>query len=210
MSRDPLKPLDALSAPMGDLIASVGRGVADAQRALDAASLATYREVYSNADDETFALLREIDYRPTFYVIPEASSTLTVALSIAGESVSGGGPGAAGRSLPRLYAAPVDAGYQNRYNFDIQATSRLEFRVVPVPPSSGAEQLRVAPDLVGKTFAEARARLELFELVWSQDDPDGTLGEPAPEAIVASQSVEPGTLVRVGDSIELAFEPPPA
>ena len=38
--------LDALSVPLGDLIASIGRGVAEAQRALDTASIAALRDIY--------------------------------------------------------------------------------------------------------------------------------------------------------------------
>ena len=43
--------LDALSAPLGDVIASVGRGVGQAQMELDAGSLQTLQEVYSDDRD---------------------------------------------------------------------------------------------------------------------------------------------------------------
>ena len=76
--------LDALSCPIGDLIAAVGRGVADAQRALDEASLATLSEVYSR-NDGLLGELQRIGYRPNWYHIPEVESELQIALTIGGE-----------------------------------------------------------------------------------------------------------------------------
>ena len=45
---DPKAVLDALSVPFGDLIAAVGRGVAEAQRAMDAASIAALQDSEEN------------------------------------------------------------------------------------------------------------------------------------------------------------------
>jgi hypothetical protein len=225
MTDDPLRYLDALSAPMGDLIASVGRGVAEAQQALDMGSLAALQALYADADDQTLALLREIDYRPTFYAIPEVTSELTVALTITGQSSSASSSSstalassstslatALDATRPRLYVAPVDAGYQNRYGFDLRATSSLKFKIVPVPPPSQAELLRVVPDLVGRTLAQTRTLLELYRIAWAQPEPavgDPPLPDPADTDVVLTQSVTPGAFMRVGDVITLTFGPPP-
>ena len=56
--------LDVLSAPLGDLIASVGRGVADAQRALDAASLEALREIYGSDEECCAGCRRSATGRP--------------------------------------------------------------------------------------------------------------------------------------------------
>lgn len=247
MTDDPLRYLDALSAPMGDLIASVGRGVAEAQQALDMGSLGALLSIYADPDttDDTIALLREIDYRPTFYAIPEVTSELTVALTITGQSGAGSpstttaapaaapmaAPAAASlaaaaaspttlasralatnaETAPRLYVAPVDASYQNRYGFDLRATSSLKFKIVPVPPPSQVEHLRVVPALVGRTFAQARTLLELYRLGWAQPAP--APGDPPPAApadtdLVLTQSAAAGSLVHAGDTLELTFGPP--
>jgi hypothetical protein len=233
MTDDPLRYLDALSAPMGDLIAAVGRGVAEAQQALDMGSLAALQTIYGDADDQTLALLREIDYRPTFYAIPEVTSELTVALTITGQSSSSSstsvastapaaalaGPVSPAAELlarvdatrPRLYIAPVDAGYQNRYGFDLRATSSIKFKIVPVPPPSQADQLRVVPDLVGRSFADTRTLLGLYRLAWDQPAPavgDPPLSDPADTDVVLTQSSAPGTFVRAGDVLTLTFGPP--
>ena len=245
MTDDPLRYLEALSAPMGDLIAAVGRGVAEAQQALDMGSLGALLSIYDDPDtsDQRLALLREIDYRPTFYAIPEVTSELTVALTITGQSTSASSPSstttaplaaaplAAGAmamaapaapgaraiapqydvAAPRLYVAPVDASYQNRYAFDLRATSSIKFKIVPVPPPAQAEQLRVVPSLVGRTFAETRTLLELYRLGWAQPAPaagDPPPADPADADLVLTQSAAPGSLLRAGEVIVLTFGPP--
>lgn len=225
MTDDPLRYLQALSAPMGELIASVGRGVAEAQQALDMGSLGALLQIYGDPDttDETLALLREIDYRPTFYAIPEVTSELSVALTVTGQASStaplaspSAAPAAAAIAArselaPRLFVAPVDAGYQNRYGFDLRATSSIKFKIVPVPPPTQVEQLRVVPNLVDRTFAQTRTLLELYRLGWAQPTP--APGDPPPAApadtdVVLTQSVAPGSLVQTGEVLVLSFGPP--
>jgi len=215
MANDPTQYLDALSAPLGDLIASVGRGVAEAQRALDTSTLETIREIYEeNQDDDGFLLtLRGLGYQPTWYSIPEATGEITVAVTVGGHVGPASDPvlrlAAPAQHQPlRLYASPVDAGYQNRFQFDVRAASKLTFRIVPVPPSTLAEQIRVVPNLVGLTAAEVDTRLAglgiLATLAAGQS-------EPAPQATVASQQPAAGELITPGRTVELTFEPlPPA
>ena len=200
MATSDIKPLlEALSAPLGDLIASVGRGVADAQREMDHASLAALQEIYGRSDG-LFAELQKIGYRPTWYHIPEVESELQVALTISGQETTGGSTPQAGAGLGRikLYAAPVDAGYASRFGFSLQATSKVKFRIVPVPPSNAAEAMQAMPALVGLPLGEARARLTLLGITATL--PDGvadsvpvTSQQPAAGALLGST-----TAVRVG------------
>ncbi|WP_437293995.1 PASTA domain-containing protein [Sorangium sp. So ce426] len=176
---------DALSAPLGDLIASVGRGVADAQRALDSASLAALREVYES-DEEFFRELQAIGYRPTWYHIPEAEGEIQVALTVSGAESTAATP--APRSKIKLYAAPMDAGYTSRYNFSLTASSRVKFRIVPVPPSTAAEAIRVMPSLVGLQLGEARARLSMLGI-------DAIFPEAPSSAVLMTQSPAPGAVL---------------
>jgi hypothetical protein len=178
------KLLDALSAPLGSLIASVGRGVADAQREMDVASLSAYREIYES-NEGLFSELQRIGYRPTWYHIPEAESEIQVALTVTGTQ-SDGGTSATPRI--KLYATPVDAGYTSRFNFSLQASSRVKFRVVPIPPSNAAEALRVMPALVGLTLDAARARLTLLGIL-------ATIPEDPPETLVTGQTPAAGQLL---------------
>lgn len=198
MSDNPLKPLEALSAPLGELIAAVGRGVADAQQALDAASLAALQRVYAEAGDATLAALRQIDYRPTFYAIPEVESEISVAVTIASQSEAAGRAGAPAR----IYTAPVDATYKTRYGYDVAAASKIRFKIVPVPPSARVEQLRAVPGLVGKTWEEAQTLLGRLDLAAAWVDPQAN---PAPGATVSAQDPAPGALVEAGAGVTLTL-----
>ena len=75
--------LDAPPAPLGDLIASVGLGIADAQRALDLASFDVLQAIYGSTDGP-YRELQRIGYRPNWYHIPEATGEISVALTVAG------------------------------------------------------------------------------------------------------------------------------
>lgn len=191
--------LDALSLPLGDLIASVGRGVADAQREMDAGSISALQEIYSRGDG-LYLELQRIGYRPTWYHIPEAEGDLQIALTATFQEATGAGsatPTAATPGQPRLklYAAPVDAGYSSRFGFSVQASSRIKFRIVPVPASTGAETIRVAPALIGLTIADARARLDLLDLT-------GTFASGVVDsAVVTSQAPAAGTLMSPGQAV---------
>lgn len=192
--------LDALSCPIGELIAAVGRGVADAQRALDEASLATLSEVYSR-NDGLLGELQRIGYRPNWYHIPEVESELQVALTISGEQRSGAAAGAGASRPPRLtlYAAPVDAGYSSRFNFQLQATSRVKFKVVSVPASNAADAIQAMPLLTGLSLGEARARLTLLGITATL--PEGA----ADEAPVRSQEPAAGSLLNGGSRVRVGI-----
>lgn len=187
--------LDALSAPLGALISAVGRGVAEAQREMDAASIAALQEIYAS-DEGLYLELQRIGYRPTWYHIPELESELQIALTVTGQQTQGGS-GVPGSSPVRLYAAPVDAGYASRYNFSLQASSRVRFRIVPVPPSTAVETTRIVPALVGLTLGEARERLLALDI-------PVTLPAAAPDtATVAGQTPGPGTTLPSGGTVTL-------
>src|SRR3954463_11770834 len=101
--------IDALSLPLGELIASVGRGVAEAQREMDAGSLNALQEIYSRGDG-LYAELQRIGYRPTWYHIPEARGNPQITLTPVSEQASGSPGPIPGASKNKLYAAPGDAG----------------------------------------------------------------------------------------------------
>jgi hypothetical protein len=125
--------MDILAAPLGALIASVGRSVADAQQAIDACSLDQFVAVYDPSVN-AFEPLRAIRYQPTWYQVAEANAEIKLAFTVT-------------RSQPRsawsapaneLFVAPVDAGYRSRFGYAQKAASSLKFRIVPVPPPAAA------------------------------------------------------------------------
>lgn len=177
--------LAAASIPMGDLIASIGGGIAEAQEALDQTTLARALALLE-AGDSNSAMLRALGWRPTWYHIPEAEANIQLTLSIESFTTEG--------ARPRMRALPLNAGNSTRYGFDLNLASSLRFKVVPVPAPEAAEQLRRVPPLVGLSAAEAEAALASAELVAE------TRGEGA---VVRVQLPEPGAWLRAGQVVTI-------
>lgn len=201
----PEQMIDALSAPLGDLIAEVGRSVAEAQMAMDAATIENVRTLaVASGPDDPNLLLRQIGYQPTWYQIPEVTAEITIALTLTGSGSGSHSPPAKGAApRARMVATPVDAAYASRYNFELKAASSLKFRIVPVPPSPGAERMRVVPTLVGLSFADARSRLADLDIRWTL--PAGKAA-PADPTLVTAQQPAAGEIL-TGGAVLLTFDP---
>jgi hypothetical protein len=154
---NPLSAVDiseTMAAPLGDLIAAVGRGLAEAQQSLDQATIDTIKALYSG-NDSGLELMRQLGWQPTWYRIPELAAELTISLSVsATETSSGQGPGSV-----QLYASPMDASYTNRYDYDLQAASVIKFKIVPVPPTVELAERKLVPALKTMKLSDARQRL---------------------------------------------------
>ncbi len=211
---------DVVASPLGDIIASVGEGVADAQQALDDASLAKTLEIYASGDDELLGVLREIGYRPTFYALPETTGEVRVSMRLG--SGAGSSPAAKKFSTPgvalnmprvglnvrgtsRLYATPVDAGYANRYGYQANVSAKLTFKIVPVPPPEGVDELRAIPQLIGQDLAGARGIVEGLGLVLLIQDAEGQpVEEPDEGATISGQTPEAGQgYLQVGEEVRV-------
>jgi len=195
----------ALSAPLGEFIVAVGRGVAEAQWALDQHTVDTFKAVYGG-DEAVYQELRQLGYQPTWYRIPEVRAEIYVTLSASGEErfgLGGGSPTANDQTLAQgetgpgriqLYATPVDASYSNTYDYQLRACSQLKFRIVPVPASGQAEGMKVVPQLVGMEYQAAQALLTQlgipYELVDPYYEPQGH--EKITSTVPAAGSILPG------------------
>lgn len=197
---------ETLAAPLGEMIAAVGRGIADAQSALDAQTMQRFKDIYQ-ADSELQHEMRRLGFMPTWYRIPEAEAELTLSLSVGAHSQVTGTTGNSGASAPggiRLFAAPVDASYANKYDFKMEAVSKIKFKIVAVPPSPQAEQTRVVPSgLIGKTFRQAKALLDEWEIPHTQ----AGKGSSHPEALYV-EKVEPpsGQTLKPGQPVILTLK----
>jgi hypothetical protein len=181
------------SIRFGDMIASVGEGVATAQAAMDHASLEATLAVYSDSADPGLAMLRDIGYQPTFYVIPKASGKLMVSLSMFSETTSEG-------SRLSLMASPLNPTLSNKYGYTGSASAEVSFDIVPVPPN---EQIRRTPDVTGKTAALAAATLLDLGLGTAFVDAAGlSVAAPAQRAVTL-QSPAAGTIVKIDTEIIL-------
>lgn len=191
---------DALSSPVGDLISAMGENLADAQKALDLATLESFKAIYQ-ADGGAYEALRKIGYRPTWYQIPELQAEVNMALTVSG-STDESGRRRPGRLV--LYAQPVDATFANKYGFEYQAASKVTFKIVPIPPSALAEGMRVVPSVIGLTLEEARNRLEADDIAsaLSAEEP----AENASSVRIGGQSPGAGEFIRADETLTLTLE----
>ncbi|MCL6271674.1 PASTA domain-containing protein [Sansalvadorimonas sp. 2012CJ34-2] len=220
---------DVVVSPLGDVIASVGQGVADAQQALDEASIAKTLEIYTEGGEKALEILRAIGYKPTFYTLPETTGEVKVALRLGPKQSSSIQPAvsktrkaAVSTALaragldtpalkPRMFATPVDAGYANKYGYQADVSAKLTFKIVPVPAPGGADELRVLPKLVGLKANDAEQLLDSLGLDTVYINQQGvTIDEPAASAKVLRQlpgfDEEEPVVVSAGDKIYLTVK----
>ena len=155
---------DGCVVPLGEVIAAIGRGVAEAQAALDRASIDATHSVYNTEGDAGTALLRDIGYRPTFYVLPETTCEVQISMRVGGNNAADGSAnaplGTPTMLRTRTYVTPVDASFANRFGYQAQASAKLSFKIVPVPPPTAFEDYRSVPQVIGLYGDKAADALE--------------------------------------------------
>ncbi|QTA84016.1 PASTA domain-containing protein [Desulfonema magnum] len=207
MAQDLANISDALSAPLGDLIAAVGRGLAEAQQSMDMATVETFKAIYKGGD-KMLEELRQLGYQPTWYKIPELNAEISVSLTASKSEVTEGtaealtGTGAPS-SVPgriKLYAAPMDANYTNRYDYDLKAASSLKFRIVPVPPSPQASEIKVVPAMENMEYGKARVLLNTLGVPYGFSE---GVSEPSDSEKIEGTEPEAGEMLSPGQQVIL-------
>jgi hypothetical protein len=200
---------DIMSEPLGNLIAAIGKGVGEAQAALDQGSLNQTLEIYR--EDSTrpaeernmIELMRSIGYQPTFYALPETEVEAQVSLSFnaSGNSTTPGITGSSERT--KVYAMPANAGNVNKYNLNVNAFAKLKFKIVPVPPPADLTDPRIVPAVESSTgnlisFNKAKELLAASDLTWelAGKDTDGNVTLQTPKA---------GALLKAGSPVTLTL-----
>ena len=209
---------DVLAAPLGEVIASVGRGVAEAQAALDAGSIAATLEIYREGGPEELRVMRDIGYRPTFYALPETTGEVRISLNLGNAAQSPTKPIAPTQSARltainqararavRPYVTPVNAGYANRYSYSAEASTKISFKIVPVPAPGNADEVREMPDVAKRTAGEALELLDALGFDPIVVGSDGVVvNEPAAGTRLSAQFPEAGTILRVSDEVILTL-----
>ena len=131
-------PLNAM--PFDEMIASMGTGIAEAQRKLDEISFeitkmmsgteAKYRiRLSDSADARTYSLL-ELGFAPTFYQFVDTVLEVKVAFSMSSETSNTGSE----RGKYQAKSTPVDATYSNRFQYPVEGSSVMRTKLVTVPP----------------------------------------------------------------------------
>jgi len=187
---------DALAAPLGEFIASIGKGVAEAQQSMDIKTVETFTKIYGDSDDKRLQILRDLGYKPTWYKIPEVEAKVTISLNISGKS---GAENAGGSGKIQMYVTPMDAGYANKYDYNLKAASQLTFKIVPVPPSPKAEEMKVLPDINAYRYKNAVALLESMGI--AHDLEPGQIAND--DYYIASTTPSQGEVVFPGQKVNL-------
>jgi hypothetical protein len=131
-------PLNAM--PFDEMIASMGTGIAEAQRKLDEISFeitkmmsgteAKYRiRLSDSADARSYSLL-ELGFAPTFYQFVDTVLEVKVAFSMSSETSNTGSE----RGKYQAKSTPVDAAYSNRFQYPVEGSSVMRTKLVTVPP----------------------------------------------------------------------------
>ncbi|AUC76452.1 hypothetical protein [Olleya sp. Bg11-27] len=223
---------EILSGPLGELIASIGRGVGEAQAALDEGSLRQTLELYkiesqqdiegqegATSDEEAviineerrlMQLIRSIGYQPTFYVIPETEVEAKVSLNMDitnNQSTNLQQPYQ--RSKYRANVTPLNANNINQYNLNANAAATLKFKIVPVPAPSGVAEKRIMPNLIDREYNEVtRELIESIGLNYKLDEVSGNLLEANPSSILSieKQNIDANKIIELDTEILLTLK----
>ncbi|MFG1605020.1 hypothetical protein [Actinoplanes sp. NPDC049265] len=137
---------ELLSVPLEQLLSALGRGIGEAQSALDRHSI----EIQQMIDDDP--VLGQYGLTATWYQIPSTELDLRIAVAVE-QPPETGGP-----AVPRIWAQPVNARYANQFGYDVQASSSVRLTVVPVPPPAVVTAVR-AVHSAEEVVAAVRTRL---------------------------------------------------
>jgi hypothetical protein len=224
---------ELLSGPLGELIASIGRGVGEAQAALDEGSLRQTIELYKieseqeikdkeeDASVEEIAIIREetrlmqlirsIGYQPTFYVIPETEVEAKISLNLDinnNQSTEQLRPYQIAKY--RANATPLNANNVNQYNLNANAAATLKFKIVPVPSPSGVSEMRIMPMLVGRAYGdETKELIESIGLNYKLDGASETLFKNTDKdtfLIIEYQNIDNNKIIELDTEIILTLK----
>lgn len=204
---------ELLGGPLGELISSIGKGVGDAQAALDEGSLRQTLELYDTSKDAArpedelrlLNMIRSIGYQPTFYTIPETEVEAQVSLSLDLKTEQTSPVGGYSMSKFKVNATPLNAGNVNRFGLQASAMAKLKFKIVPVPPAlNNPAEMRVVPRIFDpaketKWSSETKELLSNLGLTYELLDETGkTMTDAnAQGKIIKKQDPELGTIISV-------------
>ena len=188
---------------MGDVISSVGRGIAEAQHALDVSAIITQQQI--NEDEE----LKAWGISAQWYTIPEATVNLKMNYQFTKERVEEGTIEA--QKKMRLLVSPINATYTNTFKVSESLQSELNLKFLPIPaPTRWTEQLRV-PDFSGRTLDEAKELIAAIGMIIGNIVIEEGVAEN--EGVVVSQSPPDGSHAWLAEKAHLWLakpEPEPA
>ena len=138
MSEVPAVSRQLLSAPLPQIIERLGAAVADAQRALDANSIATAQAMATTEvelGDETYTLMG-LGFTPTFYSFTEATVEAKLSFSMTEGTEFGvtAGMEVGVQAGMVMVAASVSVSYARKFSVSAEGMSSIAARLVSLPP----------------------------------------------------------------------------
>lgn len=214
-NNDPVKLFsELLGGPLGELISSIGKGVGDAQAALDEGALRQTLELYDTSMDDQrtedelklLNLVRGMGYQPTFYTIPETEVEAQISLSLDLKSETSSPVGGHSLSKYAVNATPLNAGNVNRFGLQSSAMAKLKFKVVPVPPPASVSEIRIVPNLKSRVWnaeTDELIRNLGFTVTWKDAQNLVLTEQNATGKSILDQVPEAGAISSVNAVIEL-------
>jgi hypothetical protein len=148
--------VETFSAPIEHLIIALGKGISEAQLALDQNSIQTQNNL------DTDPVLSQYGLQAAWYQFPKVDLQLKLAVTISQDqspspplSVHAIGASLSLANRIALVAQPVSAAYQTQFNYDASASSVLSLSIVPVPPARAAGAGTAPPNMTAASVRTA-------------------------------------------------------
>jgi hypothetical protein len=141
---------ELLNAPLPEMIRSLGVGIAEAQFALDKASIRIAQLMSGFKIDDSGKLIKDesslvvlkeggegisllaLGFTPTFYQFTETTIEVSMAISMSEEKSFSVGA-SFGVSYLGIVSASVNASYSQKYQYEASGSSRMTTKLVTVP-----------------------------------------------------------------------------
>jgi hypothetical protein len=119
---------ETLVEPLGDILKHVGLAISETQMALDRNSIAIETELADKREEIGY------DLHATWYHLPETTVELKMSLSMHWEEKKKGVKTVAWKKI--MTAAPINASYNNLFNYDVTGASTIKAKIVSIPPTN--------------------------------------------------------------------------
>ncbi|WP_424404908.1 DUF4332 domain-containing protein [Pasteurella sp. PK-2025] len=126
----------SMYANLSEMIAELGRGIGEAQRALDQSAIEVQNQIL--ADDRLYSM----GLQATWYTMPEAEFTLKMDYVVTEEKNSAGKP--LGHNIK---VVPDNATYSNYFKSERRESSSVRLRFLPIPMENRMLDRIYMPDL---------------------------------------------------------------
>ena len=178
---------------LSNVITELGKGVANAQHALDRSSMDIQNEILR--DDGLYGM----GLQATWYVMPEVEFTMKMDYSVYEERTESGEIKPA-----KISILPSNATYSNLFKSSKKEESSVRLRIVPIPANDKFVKRRYMPNLLDKdvisTIGDLKSELESVGLSSYEILPRKELGwDDSVKIQVLKQFPNPSTLLELGD-----------